>query len=432
MSELDKQEMTSLLKKQVSRRDVLKAAGIGGVGMLLGATGVGGAFALADVFPSSQNKEKTNDIVPFYGKHQAGITTEVQNHIYFAAFDVTATDRNDLIQLFQDWTDAAAAMTEGKSVGDASDNKFLPPVDTGEAAGLSASNLTLTFGVGPTLFTKNGRDRFGLQKKQPAELKDLPKFPLDSLEEQWTGGDICIQACADDLQVAFHAVRNLARIARGKAVLRWGQAGFQRTKQASPKNETPRNLFGFKDGTVNPDVKDPAEMNKYVWVQPGDGPDWLINGSYLVVRRIQMFIEVWDRTSLKDQENTFGRYRDSGAPLGQKNEFDKPDFEKKNEKGEYYIPQTAHIRVAHGDGSQKILRRSFSYAEGMDVKTGTFDAGLLFISFQRSISKQFVPIQERLAQMDELNEYIVHRGSAVFACLPGVKKGGYIGETLFS
>lgn len=432
MTERNQQEMTSLLKKQVSRRDVLKAAGIGGVGMLLGATGVGGAIALADVFPSSQKKENTNDIVPFYGKYQAGITTEVQNHIYFAAFDVTATNRNELIQLFKDWTDAAAAMSEGKSVGDATDNKFLPPVDTGEVAGLTASNLTLTFGVGPTLFTKNGQDRFGLQKKQPAELKDLPKFPLDSLEEQWTGGDICIQACADDLQVAFHAIRNLARIGRGKAVLRWGQAGFQRTKQASPKNETPRNLFGFKDGTVNPDVKDPAEMNKYVWVQPGDGPDWLVNGSYLVVRRIQMFIEVWDRTALKDQEDTFGRYRDSGAPLGQKNEFDKPDFEKKNDNGEYYIPKTAHIRVAHGDGSQKILRRSFSYAEGMDAKTGTFDAGLLFISFQRSISKQFVPIQERLSQMDKLNEYIVHRGSAVFACLPGVKKGGYIGETLFS
>jgi deferrochelatase/peroxidase EfeB len=432
MSELDKKEMTSIFKKQVSRRDILKAAGIGGVGMLLGATGVGSAFALADVLPGSQKIDQTKEIVPFFGKHQAGITTEVQNHIYFAAFDVTATNRNELIQLFKDWTEAAAAMAEGKPVGDASENKFLPPDDTGEVAGLTASNLTITFGVGPTLFTKNGQDRFGLKNKQPAELKELPKFPLDSLEDKWTGGDICIQACADDLQVAFHAVRNLARIARGKAVLRWGQAGFQRTKQASPKNETPRNLFGFKDGTVNPDVKNPDDMNKYVWVQPGDGPDWLVNGSYLVVRRIQMFIEVWDRTALKEQENTFGRYRDSGAYLGQKKEFDQPDFEKKNEKGEYFIPMTAHVRVAHGDGKQKILRRSFSYSDGIDAKTGTFDAGLLFISFQRSISKQFVPIQERLSQMDKLNEYIVHRGSAVFACLPGAKKGGYIGETLFS
>ncbi|ASS89295.1 iron uptake transporter deferrochelatase/peroxidase subunit [Aeribacillus pallidus] len=432
MSEPDKKETTSVFNKNVSRRDVLKAAGIGGVGVLIGASGIGGALALADVLPTSQKKENTNAVVPFYGKHQAGIATEVQNHIYFAAFDVTAEDRNELIQLFKEWTKAAAAMTEGKSVGDPANNKYLPPDDTGEAAGLNASNLTITFGVGPTLFTKNNKDRFGLQKKQPDELKELPKFPLDSLEEQWTGGDLCIQACSDDLQVAFHAVRNLARIARGKAVLRWAQAGFQRTKQASPKKETPRNLFGFKDGTVNPNVKNSAEMNQYVWVQPGDGPDWLVNGTYLVVRRIQMFIEVWDRTTLKEQENTFGRYRDSGAYLGQKNEFDPPDFEKKDENGEYYIPMTSHVRVAHGDGKQKILRRSYSYADGIDAKTGTFDAGLLFISFQRSISKQFIPIQKRLSQMDELNEYIVHRGSAVFACLPGVKKGGYIGETLFS
>lgn len=309
MSEPDKKETTSVFNKNVSRRDVLKAAGIGGVGVLIGASGIGGALALADVLPTSQKKENTNAVVPFYGKHQAGIATEVQNHIYFAAFDVTAEDRNELIQLFKEWTKAAAAMTEGKSVGDPANNKYLPPDDTGEAAELNASNLTITFGVGPTLFTKNNKDRFGLQKKQPDELKELPKFPLDSLEEQWTGGDLCIQACSDDLQVAFHAVRNLARIARGKAVLRWAQAGFQRTKQASPKKETPRNLFGFKDGTVNPNVKNSAEMNQYVWVQPGDGPDWLVNGTYLVVRRIQMFIEVWDRTTLKEQENTFGRYR---------------------------------------------------------------------------------------------------------------------------
>ena len=79
----------------------------------------------------------------------------------------------------------------------------------------------------------------------------------------------------------------------------------------------------------------------------------------------------------------------------------------------------------------KILRRAYSYADGMDPKTGSFNAGLLFICFQRNPSKQFIPMQERLAKNDKLNEYIIHRGSAIFACLPGVKKGGYIGETLF-
>jgi deferrochelatase/peroxidase EfeB len=420
---------SSAIGKKISRRDILKTAGVGGVGVILGASGLGGLLSITE---SKAATKEDQTIVPFYGKQQSGITTKTQSHVYFVSLDVTTSKKDELVQLFKNWTNAADLLSEGKSVGDLSSNEFLPPKDTGESAGLSASNLTVTFGVGPSLFVKDDQDRFGLKHKQPKELVDLPKFPLDALEDQWTGGDLCIQACADDLQVAFHAVRNLIRIARGKATLRWAQTGFQRTKQADLKSETPRNLFGFKDGTVNPDVNDEKEMNKLVWVQPGDGPDWLVNGSYLVVRRIQMFIEVWDRSTLKEQENTFGRYRDSGAPFGQKNEFDPLDLKHKNDKGEYSLPVDSHTRLSHGDGSQQILRRAYSYSDGMDLKTGSFDAGLLFLCFQRTPSKQFIPIQNRLAKMDKLNEYTSHKGSAIFACLPGTKPGGFIGETLFN
>ncbi|WHY78720.1 iron uptake transporter deferrochelatase/peroxidase subunit [Neobacillus sp. WH10] len=414
---------------KISRRDILKTAGVGGVGVILGASGLGGLLSLKEGNAAATDKK---DIIPFYGKHQGGITTKTQNHVYFVSLDVTTSKKEDLVKLFKDWTTASALLSEGKPVGELSSNEFLPPKDTGEADGLSSSNLTITFGVGPNLFVKDNQDRFGLKQKQPKELVDLPKFPLDALEEAWTGGDLCIQACADDLQVAFHAVRNLIRIARGKATLRWAQTGFQRTKQADPKEATPRNLFGFKDGSANSDVNNENQMNEQVWVQPGDGPNWLVNGSYLVVRRIQMFIEVWDRSTLKEQEKTFGRYRDSGAPLGQKDEFETLDLKKKNEQGEYSIPVDSHTRLSHGDGSQKILRRAYSYSDGMDVKTGSFDAGLLFLCFQRTPSKQFIPIQNRLAKMDKLNEYTSHRGSAIFACLPGAKQGGFIGETLFN
>lgn len=423
------QEEAVLQQAKISRRDILKTAGVGGVGIILGASGLGGLLSLKEGKAATTDKK---DIIPFYGSHQGGITTKTQNHVYFVSLDVTTAKKEELVKLFKDWTTAAALLSKGKPVGDLSSNEFLPPKDTGEAEGLSASNLTITFGVGPSLFVRDNQDRFGLKQKQPKELVDLPKFPLDALEEAWTGGDLCIQACADDLQVAFHAVRNLIRIARGKAILRWAQTGFQRTKQADLGQETPRNLFGFKDGTINPDVKSEKQLNEHVWVQPGDGPNWLVNGSYLVVRRIQMFIEVWDRTTLKEQEKTFGRYRDSGAPLGQKDEFEALNLKQKNDQGEFHIPVDSHTRLSHGDGSQPILRRAYSYSDGMDAKTGSFDAGLLFLCFQRQPSKQFIPIQERLATMDKLNEYISHRGSAIFACLPGVKQGGYLGETLFN
>lgn len=415
---------SSLLTKKISRRDILKTAGIGGLGIAVGASALGGLLAVSD---SAETKH--DDRVPFYGSHQAGIVTNPQDHLYFASLEVTTNSKGDLIQLFKEWTKAAALMTEGKPIGDTSSNANLPPKDTGESFGLSPSHLTITFGVGPSLFTKNGYDRFGLKSKQPVELVDLPKFPFDALQDEWNGGDLCIQACADDLQVAFHAVRNLIRIARGKAIVHWAQTGFQRTKQADLKNTTPRNLLGFKDGTVNP--KGNSDFNETVWVQKGDGPNWLVGGSYMVVRRIQMHIEVWDRSNLKDQEATFGRYRDSGAPLGKQNEFDEADFKAKDETGQFVIPETAHMRVAHGDGKARILRRAYSYTAGMDAKTGSLDAGLFFICFQRRPSKQFIPMQQRLAESDKLNEYISHRGSALFACLPGVNKGGYIGETLF-
>ncbi len=423
---------STFFKKQITRRNLLKSAGIGGAGMVIGASGLGGILSAADAFPRTNAQQTANEVVPFYGKYQAGITTPAQNNVYFASLDVVTDDKAELIDLFKEWTKASAAMTKGEPVGDPAVNDLLPPVDTGETVGLSPSNLTITFGVGPTLFSKNGKDRFGLHAKKPAELKELPAFPLDALEEQWNGGDLCIQACSDDAQVCFHAVRNLIRIGRGKVALKWAQEGFQRTKNASEKNGTPRNLFGFKDGTINPDVSKQDIANNQLWVQPGDGPNWLAGGTYLVVRRIQMFIEVWDRTTLQDQENTFGRERDTGAPLGQSQEFDPVDLNKKDENGQLVIPESAHVRRARGKGKQQIWRRPYSYAGGMDPQTGTFDAGLFFLSFQRSPSKQFVPIQQRLAQMDELNEYISHKGSAVFACLPGVEKGGFIGETLFS
>lgn len=419
---------TSIFTKKLSRRDVLKTAGIGGAGVIIGATGLGGVLNITD---SNVTKGQMKDIVPFYGAYQAGITTNPQNHVYFASLEVTTDSKQALIQLFKDWTNAAALMTEGNPVGAALTNSNLPPKDTGEAVGLAPSNLTITFGVGPSLFVKDGRDRFGLKSKQPAELVDLPKFPFDALKEEWCGGDLCIQSCADDPQVAFHAVRNLVRIARGKAILHWAQAGFQRTKQADTNGETPRNLMGFKDGTINPNTSSKEEMNRTVWVQAGDGPNWLKGGSYMIVRRIQMYIEVWDRSTLKDQEITFGRHRDSGAPLGKQNEFDEADFEAVDSNGQLVIPEVSHMRVARGNGKEVILRRSYSYADGIDMKTGSFDAGLLFICFQRRPSKQFIPMQQRLAKSDKLNEYIVHRGSAIFACLPGVQKGSYIGEALF-
>lgn len=420
----------SVLEKPISRRDILRLAGVGGAGLLLGAAGVGGIMGSARKALSNEaavlNSKNDADIIDFYGTHQPGITTPAQDFILFAAFDMTAKSVDEVRQLFKAWTEATAAMMAGKMIGASNDNLNLPPSDTGEAAGLSPSKTTITFGVGPSFFDS----RYGLASKRPAPLVELPAFGGDELREEWSGGDIGVQVNANDMQIAFHAIRNLARIARGKAVLRWTQEGFQRTGAADPAGATPRNLMGFKDGTGNPDVKDSAEMNKVVWAQEEDGSSWMAQGSYMVVRRIRIRVEVWDRSTLGDQETTFGRHRESGAPIGSKHEMDEVDVNKLDANGKPVIPVRSHVSLARGDGSIRLLRRSYSYSSGMDNRTGQLDAGLLFICYNRDTRKQFIPMQQKLGQSDLLNEYIVHTGSAVFACFPGVREGGYIGDTL--
>ncbi|OMG49527.1 deferrochelatase [Paenibacillus macerans] len=417
-----------MLNERLSRRDVLKLAGAGGLGLLLGGGGAYGVMAAQKALARKKGSSAAaaGGRVPFYGSRQAGIVTPAQNFLCLAAFDLTTGSLADVRKLFQAWTEAAAAMAKGAMIGDSNNKLNLPPSDTGEAAGLSPSRLTLTFGVGPSFFD----GRFGLAGQRPAAFAGLPAFNGDALQPEWCGGDLSVQVCADDMQVAFHAVRNLARIGRGTAVLRWMQEGFQRTGAADPSAGTPRNLMGFKDGTGNPDASDAAAMNESVWVQPGDGAGWMEGGSYMAVRRIRMRIEIWDRSSLADQEQTFGRYRDTGAPLGSADEFAPLDLAAKDASGQPVLPMTSHTRLAHMDGKIKILRRSYSYTGGIDAKTGQLDAGLIFISFQRNLLQQFVPIQQTLAQSDKLNEYILHIGSAVFACFPGIREGGYIGEQL--
>ncbi|ANS77248.1 deferrochelatase [Paenibacillus yonginensis] len=422
-----------MLNKPLSRRDVLKMAGVGGLGLLLGGGAAGALFTGTQAVARRKNVLNAGRAhraaYPFYGEHQSGIITPSQNFLCFASFDLTATKLDEVRALFKKWTTAAASMTQGAMLGNESTNTNpnLPPADTGEAAGLIPSKITITFGVGPSFFDS----RFGLAAKRPAAFPDLPKFRGDALQPQWCGGDIGVQVCADDLQVAFHAVRNLARLARGTAVLRWTQEGFQRTTAAEPTAGTPRNLMGFKDGTGNPDVNNAAQMKQVVWVQPEDGASWMANGSYMVVRRIRMRLEVWDRSTLDDQQQTFGRYRDSGAPLGARDEFDPLDLSAKDEAGKPVIPLNAHSRLAHMEGKTKLLRRAYSYSSGLDLKTGQLDAGLMFICYQRNIKQQFIAMQEILAAEDKLNEYITHVGSASFACFPGVAEGGYIGDRLF-
>jgi deferrochelatase/peroxidase EfeB len=362
-------------------------------------------------------------VVPFHGEHQAGIATPAQDRLHFAAFDLEpGVKAADLKDLMREWTAAAATMAGGQPIGAGpAGAQLAPPDDTGEAMDLSPANLTVTFGLGPSLFD----DRFGLKAHQPQALQPLPDLPGDELDRDNSDGDLCVQACADDPQVAFHAVRNLARLGRGLVTVRWSQLGFGRTSTTSRAQATPRNLMGFKDGTANIKLEDAGDMARHVWVGRDAGePDWLANGSYLVARRIRMLIEVWDRASLKDQEQTIGRTKVIGAPLGGTDEFQTLDLEA--------IPKDSHVSLAHPDtnGGVKILRRGYSFTDGLE-RLGQLDAGLFFLAFMRDPAS-FITLQNRLGANDKLNEYIKHVGSGLWAVPPGVRPCGYVGDALLS
>lgn len=345
--------------------------------------------ALALLLASCSNRE------PFYGAHQSGIATPPQKFAFVAAFDLTTTKAEEVRDLLKAWTKAADSLTQGLPVG-VNAKTSVPPADTGEALGRDLSRLTLTFGVGPSMFD----GRFGLADRKPAVLNRLPVFAGDQLKAEWSDGDLVVQVGADDFQSAYHALHTLTRAAQGVAVLRWVQSGFVPT----------RNLQGFLDGTVNPDVSKNEDLDKVVWV--GQDGGWMAGGSYLVVRHIRMLVETWDRSSLGDQQRTIGRERAEGKPL-------EPQAE------------DSHVSLARGDGSQKILRRPYSYVNGLDPKTGQWDSGLLFLAWMKDPARQFIPMQTRLSSLDALNEYIRYEGSALFAVFPGTAPGSYIGASLF-
>jgi deferrochelatase/peroxidase EfeB len=416
----------------MSRRGLLALGG--GVGLATGAL-VGGAVGANWLGGGTASPETDSLEYPFFGEHQAGIVTPAQDRLHFAAYDVREqTTRDELIALLTDWTYAAGRLTMGLGVsakGAFDGGPYLPPDDTGEAADLGPSGLTITFGFGRSLFlTDDGQDRFGLADRLPPGFTGLPKMVNDFIDPALSGGDLCIQACANDPQVAVHAVRNLTRIGFGRTQMRWSQLGFGRTSSTSTSQSTPRNLFGQKDGTRNVKAEEPDRLTEHVWID--DGPTAAIGGSYLVARRIAMTIEVWDGVQLTEQDRVLGREKRTGAPLSGGEEFTDPDFAKTDNAGDPLIDTRSHVfRTApeNNDGIA-MLRRGYNYVDGT-TDTGRLNAGLFFIAFVKS-PERFAAVHKNMARDDLFVEYLKTTSSSVFLIPPGITEGEHVGQAFFS
>lgn len=430
------EEVASRLRR-IGRRAFLGS--LGGVALGAGAVAAGLELSSNDA-PTITGTSYADAVTPFYGSGpQSGISiAPQQSSTYFAAFDVTTERRGELVELLRTWSAAAANLTAGRPAKALSEKGSVVEADTGEALGLGPARLSVNIGFGPGLFDKDGEDRFDIASRRPAALVELPRFPNDQLVEQMTGGDLVVQAYADDQQVVFHAVRQLVRLASGVAAIRWVQDGFN---EAPAITGTPRNLMGFKDGTINPTTA--AQRQRFVWVG-SEGPSWMRAGTYLVARRIFIALDHWDQESLSVQQQVIGRYKVSGAPLGEQDEFDPLDLSKTDRQGNPVIPIDSHVRLSapQTNNGRMFLRRGYNFTDGVENFTErwppwkqelTYNAGLLFLAYQRDPRQGFIPIYQNLAENDALGQFTIHTGSAIAALPPAASgPGHFVGEGLFA
>ena len=417
-------------REGLQRRSLLIGAVAGA-----GVTGVGAASAVglnealgATEDPTADHSDAARhglQVEPFHGARQAGVATLPQAFSAFIALDLNkGASKNSLRRMLRVLSDAAAALTQGRA----------PMWDQEPWLAENPSRLTVTFGFGPKAMSLID------SSKAPEWLKPLPAFDIDQLQDRWNQGDLLLQLCCDDKLTLAHAQRVLLKDSRSFAKVRWIQDGFRNTVGATPAGQTMRNLFGQVDGTVNP-YPGEEDHEKVVYGKGGFEP-WIENGTSLVLRRIHMNLDTWDEADTPAREDSVGRKLADGAPLTGSKEHDEPDFEAKGPLGFPVIASYSHIRRSRTDNpDEKIFRRVYNYdlpvadASGMsrsgDISGGVSNTGLIFASYQSDPTKQFVPIQKKLDEMDMLNTWTVPIGSAVFAIPPGCEEGGFIGDGLF-
>ena len=391
-----------------TRRTFIIGGAVAGVGAVA-AIGVDAA-ASAQAAPASTplNGDVT---VPFYGTHQAGIDTDAQAHASLIALDLRPdVDRDGIRRLLRTLTDDAARLTRGEAA----------LADTEPELATAPARLTVTFGFGPGLVARAGA-------LAPSWLRPLPAFSIDRLRPEYGDGDLLLQIAADDPVTVAHAARMLLKDARAFAAPRWVQQGFRRAHGTERPGTTMRNLFGQVDGTANP-VPGTTAFDEVVWAREG----WMAGGTGMVVRRIAMNLDTWDHLDRPGRDQAVGRFQATGAPLTGTDEFDEPDFDAKDAIGFPVIPEFSHLRRSRSDDPvERIFRRGYNYDQTPPAGEVS-DAGLVFVSFQADVDRQFVPIQQRLDQLDLLNQWTTPIGSAVFAVPPGCAEGGFIGEGILS
>lgn len=401
---------------QTTRRTAILSglAGLGGVAgaaTLAGCTGSGTAATGPSGAPAGPTGPGARARA-FRGARQAGIIEHPQPYAAFVAFTLRAgADRDALRRLFTVWTDDIERLTSGRGT--------LTDLE-GELAAVSA-RLTVTVGIGRRAVTVAG-------KTPPQWLVPLPAYSIDRLEARWGEADLVLQICADSPTTVAHAQRRLITSVAPLADVRWVQRGFREPFEGP--GLPMRNLLGQVDGTSQPAIDGADDALLFV----GDaGPEWLRGGSAMIVRRIAMTLDTWDKLDRAGRENAIGRRLDTGGPVTGGGIEATLDLSRTDELGFTVVDQAAHVRRALPEHPhERFLRRPYSYDDPPEGTASASNSGLIFVAYCADPVRQFVPVLARLAERDLLNIWTVPIGSAVFAALPGARDGEILGQALLS
>lgn len=407
----------------VSRRGLLTAGGAAVVGVasgaILGRATAPGAQApsdpvarpaLAEGNPAAWSARQTID---FHGIHQAGVDTPEQTYATFLGLNLVeprAQDADSVLRIVSD--DAARLMAGRPALGDTEPEIAEVP-----------ARLSITVGLGRSLFDKTGR-----RERIPEYFVELPAFSTDRLEDSWSDTDFMIQIGSDDPLTLAHAQRMLVKDLSTLTTVAWVQSGFRSPTPANPGGRASRNMMGQVDGTVNP-LPGTAQFDTVVWAN-GEAA-WRAGGTVVVIRRIRMLLDEWDQMDVAAKELVIGRTLDTGAPLGGDGELDEVRFDVLDENGLPVIPSNAHMRVAHAQTDEEmILRRPYTYDAGF--VNGKQDVGLIFAAYTADPRRSFIPMQQRIAQLDAFNRWNSTIGSAAYFIPPGCAEGDYLCSGVFT
>ncbi len=390
---------------EVSRRGFL-AAGAGGVGVT-SLSMLSSCAEQRDAAP--QELPLRSASIAFDGAHQAGVQQPAQASLNLIGFRLNqGVDAKAIVRLMRLWTEDARRLTAGQNpLG-----SLEPELTTWPA------NLTITCGFGPRIF------QVAAPHVAPAWLHDIPALSRDQLDPQWGQTDLVLQICCDDPVMGAWAMRHMTRAGVDYVRTAWVQQGFVNAHGATPEGETPRNLFGQVDGTVNPRTDE--DFAQQVWIN--EGP--LAGGTSLVVRRIAMHLDTWELLDRRSREEVVGRTLATGAPLTGGDEFTEPDLQARDAYGLPVIDPNSHMARARATGA-KILRRPYNYSLPPEPgATELSNVGLIFMAYQQDPDASFTPLLTHLNEADRLNEWITHIGSAVYFIPRGTAAGEYWGQGL--